>query len=684
MMNRMAAIMMCLVLVFSMVSCDDQGKAVGYGSLSVEVSNGVNSKTIRPTDESLAFASYRIEGRHRTIEGRTVDETFTDGKIEIDRLETGDWEFMVEGLNKDKVVLAKSDTHIVTIKTNGTAKETYTLDWIEGHGTLTLSVKVQTSRVSAIECKLYDEDGNDARTYVMTKADSRHDDEGFLVFEHSFTNVPTGSYDATIAMKDKDGEMIGRVLHPSVHIHDSLVSSYGFSWENFRNLLPSVDAPKVTNIGESETTVSCDSSILLGTEENGTTMFYSIDGKTYTQYQNGIDLSKIENLDDSITVWTYAEKANLNKSNVAEYTLNIEHNSPDRANATYTWNAIDGGYECIATSKCRYHKSFECETEKAVVSHEVLENSTEHEEGKCRYIAVFKNDGYKKQIKSGIVPTKHRLVHHTAKSPTCTEIGWDEYDDCSDCDYATYKEISKLGHNVGCFKRGDDEYHNQVCSRCNTTVNKELHSFKDYKCEICGTWGRGPSGGYVFYDRGEYTGGEYSWRYLEVAPADLRVVNGVPTVDSTMAGYSDGTYEFHFGYYRENSGGSNFCLDTKTGIGEGRCNTNLLVSAMGSSTYALSLGTNTTAKYAARLCKVLAYEVDGEKLKDWFLPNKEELNLLYENLHKQGLGSFASRSYYWSSSESNADCAWAQYFSSGDQSSNPRGCGHRVRPIRAF
>ena len=284
MMNRMALIMICLVLVFSMVSCDDQGGAVGYGSLSVEVSNGDGSKTVRPTDESLAFASYRIEGRHRTIEGRTVDETFTGGNIEIDHLETGDWEFVVEGLNKDKVVLAKSEAHIVTIKTNGTAKETYTLDWIEGHGTLRLSVKVQTSRVSTIECLLYDEDGNEAGTYVMTKDDSRLDDGGFLVFEHSFTNVPTGSYDATMTMKDKDNGVIGRALHPSVHIHDSLVSSYGFSWENFKSLLPNVDAPKVTNIGEGETTVSCDSTILLGTEEDGTTIFYSLDGKTYSKY----------------------------------------------------------------------------------------------------------------------------------------------------------------------------------------------------------------------------------------------------------------------------------------------------------------------------------------------------------------------------------------------------------------
>ena len=171
----------------------------------------------------------------------------------------------------------------------------------------------------------------------MTKDDSKQDGEGFLVFEHNFTNVPTGSYDTTMTMKDKDGGMIGRALHPSVHIHDGLVSSYVFSWENFRNLLPNVDAPKVTNIVEGATTVSCDSSILLGTEEDGTTIFYSLDGNKYSQYQGGaIDLSKIENLEDSITVWTYAEKANLNKSDVVEYKLNIEHNSPDRANAAYT------------------------------------------------------------------------------------------------------------------------------------------------------------------------------------------------------------------------------------------------------------------------------------------------------------------------------------------------------------
>ena len=40
----------------------------------------------------------------------------------------------------------------------------------------------------------------------------------------------------------------------------------------------------------------------------------------------------------------------------------------------------------------------------------------------------------------------------------------------------------------------------------------------------------GPAGGYIFYDRGYYENG---WRYLEAAPADMKVINGVPTVDAT-------------------------------------------------------------------------------------------------------------------------------------------------------
>ncbi|MDE7087038.1 MAG: hypothetical protein K2O67_02475, partial [Clostridia bacterium] len=41
-----------------------------------------------------------------------------------------------------------------------------------------------------------------------------------------------------------------------------------------------------------------------------------------------------------------------------------------------------------------------------------------------------------------IDPNAHDLEHHEAKDPTCTEIGWNEYDTCkrSDCTYTTYSE----------------------------------------------------------------------------------------------------------------------------------------------------------------------------------------------------------------------------------------------------
>ena len=75
---------------------------------------------------------------------------------------------------------------------------------------------------------------------------------------------------------------------------------------------------------------------------------------------------------------------------------------------------------------------------------------------------------------------KHKLVHHDAKAPTCTEIGWDEYDTCSRCDYTTYQEIPALKHKLvhhdakapTCTEIGWNEY--DTCSRCDYTTKVEI------------------------------------------------------------------------------------------------------------------------------------------------------------------------------------------------------------------
>jgi hypothetical protein len=70
---------------------------------------------------------------------------------------------------------------------------------------------------------------------------------------------------------------------------------------------------------------------------------------------------------------------------------------------------------------------------------------------------------------------------------------------------------------------------------------------------------------------------------------------------------------------------------------------------------------------------------------DWFLPSKDELDLMYKNLKVKGLGDFAS-SFYWSSSEGSNDEAWQQVFSDGRQyySFCPKFNTYFVRAVRAF
>ena len=83
-------------------------------------------------------------------------------------------------------------------------------------------------------------------------------------------------------------------------------------------------------------------------------------------------------------------------------------------------------------------------------------------------------------------PNNHDLVHHDAKAPTCTEIGWEEYDACQreGCTYTTKVEIPALKHKLvhhdakapTCTETGWEEY--DTCSRCDYTTKVELLALK--------------------------------------------------------------------------------------------------------------------------------------------------------------------------------------------------------------
>jgi hypothetical protein len=154
---------------------------------------------------------------------------------------------------------------------------------------------------------------------------------------------------------------------------------------------------------------------------------------------------------------------------------------------------------------------------------------------------------------------------------------------------------------------------------------------------------RGPAGGWIFYDKGSYTD---DWRYLEAAPGDV--------VDSVVG----------WGLYGKTVGA------TETAVGSGRRNTQLIMAAL------------QQAGETGRAAQVsAAFSAGG--FTDWFLPSRDELNLIYQNLKTKGLGNFGNL-WYWSSSEGSSSVARVQHFSDGRQNPGYKFDTYSVRAVRAF
>jgi len=226
--------------------------------------------------------------------------------------------------------------------------------------------------------------------------------------------------------------------------------------------------------------------------------------------------------------------------------------------------------------------------------------------------------------------------------------------------YGTLPTVSRENHVFAGWWTGENGTGTRVIAETmvSITSNQTLHAKWFGPIQV---GSHGPSGGYVFYDKGSYNNG---WRYLEAAPAG-------------WSGESEDPY-YVFGYFRIKSG-VNRTIGTKTEIGSGKRNTVALVEAMGNSAFVSDTGFVTSRYYAAKICS----EYQGGAHNDWFLPSVDELTMLRQNLKNQNLGGF-SGGYYWSSSELNAYYAWSQYFYYGSQDGNARSAGGRVRPVRAF
>ena len=164
---------------------------------------------------------------------------------------------------------------------------------------------------------------------------------------------------------------------------------------------------------------------------------------------------------------------------------------------------------------------------------------------------------------------------------------------------------------------------------------------------------QGPAGGIIFYDvdadnaSGNADGliaYDCGWRYLEASPN--KISSQYEWTNRTSGSYG-----------------------TKTGIGEGKSNTQALIDYKKKST---------NSKFpAAEQCD--SYTNGGYD--DWFLPSKDELYKMYQLKDKTNL----TGGYYWSSSESGSNKVWCIYTTgSNNQKTNVGSYDAYVRPVRMF
>jgi hypothetical protein len=77
------------------------------------------------------------------------------------------------------------------------------------------------------------------------------------------------------------------------------------------------------------------------------------------------------------------------------------------------------------------------------------------------------------------------------------------------------------------------------------------------------------------------------------------------------------------------------------------------------------------------------HDVNGAKFKDWRIPTKRELNLMF-GVYIGSNGANLNANSYWSSTEDGNDYAWRQGFGDGNQYSPAKFFTYRVRAVRAF
>ena len=171
---------------------------------------------------------------------------------------------------------------------------------------------------------------------------------------------------------------------------------------------------------------------------------------------------------------------------------------------------------------------------------------------------------------------------------------------------------------------------------------------------LCKVGEIGPGGGYIFFCDNLND---------KVLPAGKIGLEAAPSDQKGYIRWFNGEYK--------NTGA------TATAVGKGLSNTRKIIA---------SQGIRKNAEGYAALSCYSRPSVGGDSDNNWFLPSKDELNLMCKNLAEENIGGFAN-DFYWSSSEDDGNFAWYQFFYNDYndfQYYNLKSNHTNVRCVRAF
>jgi len=194
--------------------------------------------------------------------------------------------------------------------------------------------------------------------------------------------------------------------------------------------------------------------------------------------------------------------------------------------------------------------------------------------------------------------------------------------------------------------------------------------------EVCKIGMTGPGGGLIFFV--DYNNEFETYDYLEAAPTDALFPSGegggvwataVLNCGPSPRNYNCQTYSI----YTETNVALATILGRHRGLFGGKAATEAIVARHDAG----SIAKNT---YAAGIADT--YEANGKT--DWWLPSKDEMGKMAENLNNRGLGSFRALTY-WTSSEHGSENGYQYNFEFGYSTKNIKQSGNiYVRPVRGF